>query len=372
MNVSEIMVNKLFTLSSEDTISKAVNIMYQHNINQIPIVDDNHTYLGMVFSKEFLKINILPQSKVKSFIVKTPILNPIDSIEKCTQLIVETGNSSLPIIENGKLIGIVGETDVLLTAEFGHSTIDEVMSGAIVIEENAILSNALSKMRRYNISRLPVINSSGILTGVINPLDIARIIAAPRERDAKSAGIDTITDLRGVKAKDISRRAFSVETNTHLNAVIENFRRHSEIIVVGNGRPIGIITPKDTLELTLPKQTRPSIHIAHLDDNEARQEIEEQMYKFMNKIQGKIENIHHIVVYVDKHKSHKYSVRARVMTGKGVIDAKATEYDVISASRQLISRLERRMKAGHVQKVRRKQHRETARKEINYNADEEI
>ena len=176
MNVSDINVNKVFTLSSEDTISKALNIMYQHNINQIPIVDDNHTYLGMVFSKEFLKINILPQSKVKGFIVKTPIMNPTDSLERCTQLIVETGNSSLPIIENGKLIGIVSETDVLLTAEFGHSTVDEIMSGAIVIEENTILSNALSKMRRYNISRLPVINSFGILTGVINPLDIAKII----------------------------------------------------------------------------------------------------------------------------------------------------------------------------------------------------
>ena len=92
----------------------------------------------------------------------------------------------------------------------------------------------------------------------------------------------------------------------------------------------------------------------------------------MNKIQGKIENIHQIIVYVDKHKSHKYSVRARVMTGSGVIDAKAAEYDVLSACRQLIIRLERRIKSGHVQKVRRKQHRETAREETNYNADEEI
>ena len=337
MKVSEIKANKIIMLSSEDSVAKALNMMYENNINQIPIIDadDVGKYIGMIYAKQFLGVNAIPTSKLKSFVVNTPILNSDDDIEKCAQLIVVTGNRALPVIENGKLISIVSETDIVLTSDFGHAIVDEVMSGAIVIEEDDTLSNALSKMRRYNISRLPVINSRGI---------------------------GTMVTIREVKLKDIMRRAVSVERGTSLNSVIEKFEKTGEIIVVGDGRPIGIITPKDALELTLPKTTEPTIHIAHLDSDEARREIEEQMTKFLKKIQGKLENVRLTIVYADKHKTHKYSVRARVITTTGVVAAKAVGYDPLSACKELVSRLDRRIKSEHSQKIKDRQHRESARK----------
>src|ERR671923_335537 len=205
MKVSEIKVDKVFTLTSEDSVAKALNMMYENNINQIPIIDDHGKYIGMIYAKQFIDINATPTSKLKNFVVNTPVLSLDDNIEKCTQLIVVTGNRALPVVENGKLISIVSETDVVLTSDFGHARVDEVMSGAIVIEENDTLSNALSKMRRYNISRLPIINSKGILRGTVNALDITKIIATPRERAGKSPGIGTLVAIREVKVKDIMR-----------------------------------------------------------------------------------------------------------------------------------------------------------------------
>src|ERR687890_233792 len=341
MKVSEINVDKVFMLTSEDSVAKALNIMYENNINQIPIIDDDGKYIGMIYAKQFLGVNATPSSKLKSFLVNTPILSSEDNIEKCAQLIVATGNRALPIVENGTLSNIVSETDVVLTSDFGHARVDEVMSGAIVIEEDDTLSNALSKMRRYNISRLPVINSNGILTGSGNALDITKISATPRQRAGKAPGVGTMVAIREVKLKDIMRRTVSVERGTSLNSVIENFKKAEEIIVVGDRRPIGIVTPKDALDLTLPKITDPTIHIAHLDSDEARKEIEDQMTRFLKKSQGKLENIRLVTVYVDKHKTHKYSLRARIITTKGVVAAKAVGYDPLSACKELISRLNR-------------------------------
>jgi CBS domain-containing protein/ribosome-associated translation inhibitor RaiA len=362
MKVSEIKVDKVFTLTSEGSVAKALNMMYENNINQIPIIDDHGKYIGMIYAKQFIDINATPTSKLKNFVVNTPVLSLDDNIEKCTQLIVVTGNRALPIVENGKLISIVSETDVVLTSDFGHARVDEVMSGAIVIEENDTLSNALSKMRRYNISRLPIINSKGILRGTVNALDITKIIATPRERAGKSPGIGTLVAIREVKVKDIMRRPVSVERGTNLNSVIENFKEAEEIIIVGEGRPIGIVTPKDVLELTLPKMTEPTIHIAHLDSDEARREIEEQMTRFLKKIQGKLENIRLVTIYADKHKTHKYSVRARIITTKGVVAAKAVGYDPLTACKELVSRLDRKIRSEHSQKIKDRQHRESTRK----------
>jgi CBS domain-containing protein/ribosome-associated translation inhibitor RaiA len=362
MNASDIMVSKVITLNSEEPVAKALRMMHENNINQIPISEDNRKYLGMVYAKEFLGTNAMPDSKLKSFLAKTPILSPNDTVEKCAQLIVTSGNHALPVVENGELIGIISEKDVILTADFGHAIVDEVMSGAIVIEGDTTLGNALSKMRQYNISRLPVINSNGVLIGTIGALDIAKVIATPRERASKSPGVGTMTTIRDAKVKDIMGRAISVERGTKLNSIIENFKGNREIIVAGDRRPIGIITPKDALELTLPRRTEPTIHIAHLDNEEERQEIEEQISKFLKKIQGKLENVQLVIVYVDKHKTRKYSIRARMITNRGVTDAKAVGYDHLSACKELVSRLDRRIKSEHSQKVRGRRHTESARR----------
>jgi CBS domain-containing protein/ribosome-associated translation inhibitor RaiA len=365
MKVSEIMVTDIVTLSSEDTVAKALNLMADRSINQIPAVDEKGKYLGMIFAKQLINSTAQPYSKLKSYIINTSTLSPDHDIERAAQLVIGSGKRAMPVVvEKGKLVGIVSETDLVSTADFGHAIVDEVMSGAIVIEENTSLADAVSKMRRYNISRLPVINTKGILRGTLNILDIAKIIATPRERTSKSAAISGGTaGIKDVKVRDIMRRAISVERGTKLNVLTDHFKRNEEVVVVGNGRPMGIVTPKDALELILPKKSsEPIIHMAHLEDGQDRIEIQEQLARFLQKIQGKLGDVRSIVVYADKHKTHKYSLRTRLITSRGVIDAKAVGYDPLSASKELVARLERRIKSEHSQMVKGKQHRESPRK----------
>ena len=88
--------------------------------------------------------------------------------------------------------------------------------------------------------------------------------------------------------------------------------------MVGDGRPMGIVTPKDMLELILPKKTNePIIHMAHSEDGQDRIEIQEQLARFLEKIQGKLGDVRSIVVYADKHKTRKYSLRTRAYHVKG-------------------------------------------------------
>ena len=364
MKVSEIMVTDVVTLTSEDTIAKALHLMADKSVNQIAVVDESGKYLGMISAKQFISSTAQPSSKLRGYIIKTSALSRDDDIEKAAQLIIGSGNRAMPVVEDGELVGIVSETDLVSTADFGHAIVDEVMSGAIVIEENTSLADAISKMRRYNISRLPVINTKGILHGTLNMLDIAKIIATPRERTSKSAAISGGTaGIKDVKVKDIARRAISVERGTKLNVIVDNFRRNEEAIVVGDGRPMGIVTPKDALELVLPKKNNePIIHMAHLEDGQDRIEIQEQLTRFLQKIQGKLGDVRSIVVYADKHKTRKYSLRTRLITSNGMIDAKAVGYDPISASKELIARLDRRIKSEHSQRVQNRQRRESVRK----------
>ena len=364
MKISEIMVSDVAALAPEDTVAKAYNLMADRSIHQVPVVEDGK-YVGMIFAKQLLASSAQPTSKLKSFAVNTAALAPEDDIEKAARLVIGSGNRALPVVNGGRLAGIVSETDIAQTSDFGNATVDSVMSGAIVIEEDTSLADAVSKMRRYNISRLPVISKSGVLRGVMNIIDAASIAAAPTERTSRSAAISGAkAKPKGeVKVKDIMRRAVAVERGTSMNDLAEHFKKSEEIVVVGDGRPMGIVTPKDALELILPpKKGEPAIHMSHLENAQERREIEEQLSKFLKKIQGKLGDIQSVVVYADKHKTRKYSVRCRLITARGVINAKAVGYDPTSATKELIARLDRQIKSEHSEKVKGRQHRESARK----------
>lgn len=364
MQVSDIMVSDVASLSPEDTVAKALSLMIDRSINQVPLVDGNGKYAGMVFAKQLLASSAQTGSKLQKYAVNTSTLSPDDDVEKAARLVVGSGNRALPVISGGKLAGIVSETDIAQTADFGHAIVDEVMSGAIVIEEDKPLADAMAKMRRYNISRLPVINSKGVLRGIVSILDAASVVAAPTERTSKSAAItgDKAKVHGDVKVRDIMHRAVSVEQGTRMNTLGEHFKRSEEVVVVGDGRPMGIVTSKDALELILPKKDGPAIHTAHAEDEHDRREIEEQIARFVRKIQGKLYDIQSVVVYVDKHKTRKYSVRCRLITARQVINAKAVGFDPISAAKDLIQKLDRQVKAEHGQKVAGRKQRGSARR----------
>jgi predicted transcriptional regulator len=366
MKVSEIMIKDVFTLSSDDTIAKALNIMHNNRINQVPTLDKYKNYQGMVFAKDFLNVNIMSSSKLKNFVKKTPVLSPTESTRRCTQLIVKTGNRALPVVEDSKLIGIISESDVLPRTHFGNTLVDNVMVGAIVTEDDTALDSALAKMRRYNISRLPVIDSRGVLKGVINALDRAKVMATTQERISKFSRINSATaPSRQIKVKDIMRKTIPVKRGTKLRDIVESFNEYEEIIVAEGGKPIGIVTARDALEITLPRKEHPQINIANVSDYNVRKTVEEQIGKFLKKTHGKGENVQSVLVYVDKYKTRKYSMRARLISTTRVIDAKAVDYNPLSASKKLVSVLDRRLKSERSKKVRqRQQHQLGARRPL--------
>lgn len=357
MKISSIMTSDVITLSSEDTIGNALNIMYNEKINQIPIIASNGKYHGMVFAKDFLNINLTTSSKLKNFLINTSVLSAEDSVKDCIRLIVTTGNRALPVVENSNLIGIISETDLILETEFGNETVDNAMSDVIVIRDDISLSAGLAKMRSENISRLPVINSNGILVGVINALDKAKVMATPTGRISKDSMTSSVISAASqIKVRDIMKKMKFVKLGTKLKVLIGSFKEYEEIFVVDHHRkPIGILTPRDALEMTLPQVQQVPIHIANVSDGEIRGIIEANLAKFLNRIHGKPEKIKSLIIYVDRYKTRKYSMRARLISTKHVIGARAVAYDPSSASKKLISVLERRIKSQIGKKIKLRQ-----------------
>jgi CBS domain-containing protein len=86
---------------------------------------------------------------------------------------------SLPVVEGERLVGVLTDRDIAtrVVAEGKDSSatsVGEVLSGdpvTVTPEEN--LDEALAKMSRHQVRRLPVVEEDGRLVGVLAQADVA-------------------------------------------------------------------------------------------------------------------------------------------------------------------------------------------------------
>jgi len=347
MNISDVMIKDVISIAPEDTVAKAISLMLENKIHQLPVVASN-SYHGMVYVKNLIEANVFPRTKVQTVAVNTTSLEPDAEIWEANQAIIRSGLRALPVIAKDALVGIVSETDLALVVDVGDLLVDDVMTGAIVVEEGSTLSYALSNMKKQNISRLPVISKNGKLVGVMDTLDIVQVLGVPKERMSASrttmlsAGSDR-TDVRSVHVGEIMRKASPTKRGTRLSDAVKLLKRAEEIIVTDSDMPVGIIAPKDVIKLSMPERRGPIVQISHVDDESAKQEILTELNKFLKRIVGRFDRVYSFEVSVDRHRTRKYSMHGKLMTTEGLVAARSTGWDVRSASKELVTRLDRRI-----------------------------
>lgn len=357
------------SLSIDDSVSRAINLMDIHSIKQIPVFDLNNKYCGMLYYKDLINTHYQPSSKIKHLISNDAhILKPDDDLKVCINYIINTGKTGLPVVNNGEFIGLVIDKDLVLDIDLGNAKVNDIMSSPVFIDENSDLDNALSLMRKNNVSRLPVVNDKTLVVGIISLLDILKIRSIPNEKDSHSNRPIEKSKPGSVLVKDIKRNALTVESGSIIKTVIDNFKNNDELIITSNNKPVGVITSKDILELTVAEKTDSIINTANFDDENIRKEVIQQMEKFIKKIEGRLDNILSVVITFEKHKT-LCSIRTRLISKNQTINTHAEDYDPLIAFKAVLEKLERQINESHSKIIDNKF---KEKQEKLYSADEEI
>lgn len=118
IKVEEVMVKPVITLSVASMVKEAVEIMSKHEIGCLVVVHEE-TPVGIITERDMLGRVLLaskdPLTTKLSQIMSAPIIfgEPKMSIQDAVTLMTEKKIKHLPIIENGRLVGLVTITDLI-------------------------------------------------------------------------------------------------------------------------------------------------------------------------------------------------------------------------------------------------------------------
>ncbi len=116
--VASIMVREVVTVSPNDSLQKVKELLINKRIHHVPVVQDDGKLVGIVTTYDLFKLNVdhrdYPTTKVANVMTKIlAVLEPTDKVGTAAEVFMEHLFHALPVVENGKLIGIVTSFDIL-------------------------------------------------------------------------------------------------------------------------------------------------------------------------------------------------------------------------------------------------------------------
>jgi len=113
ISIKDVMSNNIRSVNRDDQISDIISRMSTDGIHELPVVD-NGKAVGIVTYSTLLKARNIPLTSKAEVVMKHfPQLSELDPLTKGIEIMLNSGLTDLPVTKNGKLVGTVYQRDVL-------------------------------------------------------------------------------------------------------------------------------------------------------------------------------------------------------------------------------------------------------------------
>ncbi len=154
MKVSEVMNPNVVTITSDATVRDCVKVLRENKISGAPVVDGDKL-VGIITERDILKLLKIPEhggywlpSPLE--VIEVPIRDVIEWLELRSSITEDVGNWS----------------------------VERAMTKPVhTVNVNADIEEASEHMVRHGINRLPVVDATGRLMGIVTRGDIVKGIA---------------------------------------------------------------------------------------------------------------------------------------------------------------------------------------------------
>ncbi len=114
--LADIMSYPVTTVQEKTSMEEVAKVLRKVGCTGLPVVDEKDSIVGVISRRDFKRISRdnQMQSPVKAFMSRNPVVMEHDkSATEVIQLMIQKDIGRIPIIQDGKLIGIVTRSDVM-------------------------------------------------------------------------------------------------------------------------------------------------------------------------------------------------------------------------------------------------------------------
>jgi CBS domain-containing protein len=165
MKVEDVMTREVLTVSPGASLKEAAHLLVEHRISGLPVVDNEDHVLGVVSEADVLPKEVaglqlrrplawltgleVDRSKLEARLVGEAMTAPALTIEAhhpvgfAAKLMIDRSVNRLPVVDDGKLIGIVTRADLVRAfvrsdAEIAREILDEVVVRDLRLDRQSV------------------------------------------------------------------------------------------------------------------------------------------------------------------------------------------------------------------------------------------
>ena len=134
------------TVSADTTVKQALDIIETRKLRHLPILDPDEALIGIVSEKDLLRAPV--DDPIESIMTRDVItVTEYTALEEAARIMADHKISSLPIMRNGRLIGIITETDLFkIFLELLGAREEGVRLTMLVPEEKGMLASLTNEI----------------------------------------------------------------------------------------------------------------------------------------------------------------------------------------------------------------------------------
>ncbi|MFC7239095.1 CBS domain-containing protein [Saliphagus sp. GCM10025317] len=360
MNIADIATTEYIEVDVGTRMGKVRSTFEDGNPKGLIVTDDGE-YAGVISEREVLQSHVEDDAKVAALIKPSrndpaPKVDRHEDVREVARMLVEGNTKVAPVFEGDNLWGVITEDDLLTAVLENLDAItvgDIYTTDPITLAEDDGVGKAINHLREHGISRLPVVNENGYLTGVVTTHDIADFVIRENERMTTGDRVGDNQRMLDVPIYDIMNSPVVTTTadktaREAVETMLEDDYAGLVVTPTDDDRLIdGVVTKTDVLRaLTFTEEEHMDVQITNISlmDTISRESIVQSIEQVSDKYADM--QVHHAHVRFHEHKEKLRGTpliqcQIRLRTNKSQVAGSGEGYGAENSFRVALDKLER-------------------------------
>ncbi|GAA0311278.1 CBS domain-containing protein [Halarchaeum salinum] len=360
MDIADIATQDYTEVDAEERLGKVRALFEDDNPKGVIVTRAGGAeYEGVITQKQLLSSHIEDDTRAITIANPSgnaPRLDRTENVRDVARKLVEGGTKIAPVFEADQLWGVVTEDHILeaVLDSLDALTVEQIYTADVVtVSEDDNVGTVINRLREHGISRLPVLDEDGALTGVVTTYDLVSFVTRDIEKTTRGDRRGEVERMLDLPVSDVmSEPVETIRPDDSVESAVRTMLEndYAGLVVTTENEPdtvAGVLTKTDVLRaLSYTEEEHMDVQITNIDllDTLVRDDVRDGIEEVTEKY-SKL-HVRHAHVRFHEHKERLRGTpliqcQIRLRTNKGQIAGTGEGYGADNAYYMALDTLER-------------------------------